>query len=242
MVYPDGSVVRPISSTDFGGVTRDALPDQIAARLIELIRERRLRPGDRLPPERELAASMGVSRSSLREALRALSMIGVADMRHGDGTYLSSLEPATLMRSVGLVLELSESGMEELFEARKLVEPGLAALAAARIEEGMLLALRRCVEASEQAVGDHDAFMHADLELHDLISRAAGNAILTRLIDSIHSLGIASRRTTTAIAGVEARTVADHRAIVDALAAHDPDAAYAAMLTHLQNVERARTA
>ncbi len=235
-------MVRPISPTEFGGVVRDALPDQIAARLIELIRERRLRAGDRLPPERELAASMGVSRSSLREALRALSMIGVTEMRHGDGTYLSSLEPASLMRSVGLVLELSESGMEELFEARKLVEPGLAALAARRIDPAQLPALHRCVEVSERSVGDHEAFMRTDLELHDLVARAAGNAILSRLIDSIGSLGIASRRTTTAIPGVEAQTVHDHRAIVEALEARDPDRAYRAMLTHLENVERARTA
>jgi GntR family transcriptional regulator, transcriptional repressor for pyruvate dehydrogenase complex len=231
-----------MSTVDFGGVTRDALPDQIAARLIELIREQRLRSGDRLPPERELAASMGVSRSSLREALRALSMIGVVDMRHGDGTYLSSLEPASLMRGVGLVLELSESGMEELFEARKLVEPGLAALAAERIDTSMLMALQHCVEQSEHSVGDHEKFMRADLQLHDLIARAAGNAILCRLIDSIHSLGIASRRTTTAIPGVELRTVADHREIVDALAARDPERAHRAMLTHLENVEKARTA
>ena len=69
------------------------MPDPIAARLIALITERQLQPGDRLPPERELAASMGVSRSSLREALRALAMLGVTEMRHGDGTYLTSLEP-----------------------------------------------------------------------------------------------------------------------------------------------------
>src|SRR5215218_1023230 len=104
-------MVRPIS---FGTVTRDALPDQIAARLIELITDRQLKAGDRLPPERELAASMGVSRSSLREALRALAMMGVTEMRHGDGTYLTSLEPDALMRPVGLVLSLSDGGLAEL--------------------------------------------------------------------------------------------------------------------------------
>ena len=96
-------MVRPIA---FGTVTRDALPDQIAARLIALITEHQLKAGDRLPPERELAATMGVSRSSLREALRALAMLGVAEMRQGDGTYLTNLQPGSLMRSVGLVLAL----------------------------------------------------------------------------------------------------------------------------------------
>ena len=101
-------MVRPIA---FGTVSRDALPDQIASRLIALITERQLKAGDRLPPERELAATMGVSRSSLREALRALAMLGVADMRHGDGTYLTNLQPDSLMRSVGLVLAMSDSGL-----------------------------------------------------------------------------------------------------------------------------------
>src|SRR3954468_23193055 len=123
-------MVRPIP---FGTVTRDALPDQIAARVIALITERHLKAGDRLPPERELAQAMGVSRSSLREALRALSLLGVTEMRHGDGTYLTALRPDALMRPVGLVLSLSDAGLQQLFEARKLVEPGLAALAAERI-------------------------------------------------------------------------------------------------------------
>src|SRR3954451_19952488 len=137
-------MVRPIA---FGTVTRDALPDQIASRLIALISERQLKAGDRLPPERELAALMGVSRSSLREALRALAMLGVMEMRQGDGTYLTSLEPDALMRPVGLVLALSDGGLHELFEARKIVEPGLAALAAQRITHDAAAELSRCAEA-----------------------------------------------------------------------------------------------
>src|SRR3954463_4168903 len=138
-------MVRPIS---YGTVTRDALPDQIAQRLIALITERRLKPGDRLPPERELAATMGVSRSSLREALRALAMLGVADMRQGDGTYLTALDPETLMRPVGLVLALSDAGLTELFEARKPGRPGLPSLAAERIHQQAAEELSLCAQAS----------------------------------------------------------------------------------------------
>src|SRR3954447_21169115 len=162
-------MVRPIA---FGTVTRDALPDQIASRLIALIVEKQLKAGDRLPPERELAVTMGVSRSSLREALRALAMLGVAEMRHGDGTYLTSLEPDALMRPVGLVLSLSDAGLQELFEARKLVEPGLAALAAERIGDAASAELTRCAHASAGALDDAEVFMQHDLELHALIARA----------------------------------------------------------------------
>ena len=231
-------MVRPIA---FGTVTRDALPDQIAARLIDLITERRLKAGDRLPPERELAASMGVSRSSLREALRALAMLGVAEMRHGDGTYLTSLDAATLMRPVGLVLALSDAGLEQLFEARKLVEPGLAALAAERISDEAAAELCRCAEASAAALEDPETFMWADIDLHAQIARAASNAVLMRLLDSVAGMGIASRRRTGRLAPVREQSAHDHREIAAAIAAHDPEAASAAMLRHLENVEGAVT-
>jgi GntR family transcriptional repressor for pyruvate dehydrogenase complex len=231
-------MVRPIA---FGTVTRDALPDQIATRLIDLITERQLKAGDRLPPERDLAATMGVSRSSLREALRALAMLGVAEMRQGDGTYLTALQPATLMRPVGLVLALSDSGLEELFEARKLVEPGLAALAATRIDDEEAAELCRLAESSPASLEEPEAFMWADIELHARIARAASNAVLERLLDSIAGMGIASRRRTGRLAPVREQSARDHREIAAAIAAHDADAAHAAMLRHLVNVERAVT-
>ena len=231
-------MVRPIEAAGFGTFVRDALPDQIAARVIGLITEQRLQPGDRLPPERELAQAMGVSRSSLREALRALSLLGVTEMRQGDGTYLTALDPEALMRPFGLVLALSDGRLKELFEARRVIEPGLAALAAERADDEALEALHRSVGDSAAALGDDDAFMRADLELHRLIARAASNSILSRVIESIGGMGVASRRRTNSLPGVQEQTVEDHRAIVAALEARDPPAAAAAMLHHLENVER----
>src|SRR6478735_167251 len=228
-------MVRPIA---FGTVTRDALPDQIAQRLIALITEKHLKPGDRLPPERELSAAMGVSRSSLREALRALAMLGVAEMRQGDGTYLTALDPEALMKPVGLVLALSDSGLEELFEARKLVEPGLAALDATRIDDAAAAELMRCAESTPAVLEKPEAFMWADIELHAQIARAASNAVLTRLLDSIAGMALASRRRTGQLVAVRKQSVLDHREIAAAIAAHDADAAYAAMLRHLENVEQ----
>jgi GntR family transcriptional repressor for pyruvate dehydrogenase complex len=228
-------MVRPIP---FGTVTRAALPDQIAARVVELITERHLKAGDRLPPERELAQAMGVSRSSLREALRALSVLGVTEMRQGDGTYLSALDPEALMRPFGLVLALNDGQLQELFEARRVIEPALAALAAERIGEPALDALRECLRDSAEAVQDEEAFMRIDLELHGLIARAASNSILWHVIGSISGMGLASRRRTNPLPGLREQSVEDHRAIVAALEARDPDAAAAAMLRHLENVQR----
>jgi len=222
--------------------SRHPLPEQIAGRVLALISERRLKPGERLPPERELAGAMGVSRSSLREALRALSMLGVTDMRHGDGTYVTALDPAGLMRPLGLVLSLSDAGFEDLFEARKMVEPRLAGLAAERATPDELDALERCAAESDASVDDDEAFMRIDLELHGLISAAARNVLLARLVDSIGELAIASRVATTSVPGLKEQSVLDHRAIVRAIGARDPEAAAAAMLTHLENVERRRLA
>ena len=222
----------------FGTVTREAVPQQIVSRLLDLIQQRHLGPGDRLPAERELAASMGVSRSSLREALRALTVLGVTDMRHGTGTYVSSLEPELLVRPLSFVLSLSEHASDQLFEARKVVEPAMAALAAGRIDEATVERLDACVDRARAAIGDAEAFMETDLELHDTIREAAGNAILGRFMESIRALGLASRRRTGSRRAVQEQTVKDHRAIVAALRAHDREAASAAMLDHLEAVER----
>jgi GntR family transcriptional repressor for pyruvate dehydrogenase complex len=223
----------------FGTVTREAVPQQIVSRLLDLIQQRHLGPGDRLPAERELSATMGVSRSSLREALRALTVLGVTEMRHGTGTYVSSLEPDLLVRPLSFVLSLSDGGFDQLFEARRVVEPAIAALAAERIDDVTLDRLDALVTRADAVIESSDAFLVADVELHDVIREAAGNPILGRFMESIHALGLASRQTTGTRRAVRDQSVEDHRAIVAALRAHDPAAAADAMRDHLENVERA---
>ena len=223
----------------FGTVTREAVPQQIVSRLLDLIQQRHLGPGDRLPAERELAASMGVSRSSLREALQALTVLGVTDMRHGTGTYVSSLEPDLLVRHLSFVLSLSEQASDQLFEARKVVEPAMAALAARRIDDGTVDLLDACVARARAAIGDAEAFMEADIELHDAIRVSCENAVIGRFMESIRALGLASRRRTGARRAVMEQSIKDHEAIVAALRARDPEAASAAMYRHIENVERA---
>ncbi len=226
--------------TDFGTVTREGVPQQIVTRLLDLIQHRHLGPGDRLPAERELAGAMGVSRSSLREALRALTVLGVTEMRHGTGTYISSLEPELLVRHLSFVLALSEQGFDQLFEARKVVEPAIAALAATRIDDATLDRLDALVARAGAVMDNADAFMVADVDLHDAIRAASGNAILGRFMESIAALGVASRKATGAKPEVRERALADHRAIVAALRARDPEAAAAAMRRHIEHVQEGR--
>jgi len=217
---------------------KDVLPRKISARLLSLIKEKQLRPGDKLPPERELAAMMQVSRPSLREALQALSLMNIIEIRQGDGTYVTSLEPELLAEPLDFIFSLNDSTLLKLFEARKIVEVGIVALAAQRISAAEIEELETCLEKSLRATDDPQAFLEVDLELHKRIMTAAQNPLLSRFMDSISQLGRVSRSRTTEIPGLTKQSAEDHRAIVAALKAHNPEAARQAMLQHLNNVEQ----
>lgn len=217
---------------------RQALAQQIVGQLMEMVRHRHYGPGSKLPPERELAATMQVSRSSVREALRALAVMGVLEMRHGAGTYVSSLEPDVLVRQLGFALSLSEASFDQLFEARLVVEPAICAMAARNVDDNLVRELDECMRGAAESVADPIAFVRHDFELHNLISDAAGNALLTQFMDAIRSLGLASRRETGPIPGQTERTLFDHQLIVTALSARDPEAASSAMRAHLSRIQR----
>jgi GntR family transcriptional regulator, transcriptional repressor for pyruvate dehydrogenase complex len=185
---------RPISTRDQfrGAVHREAISDQITDRILSLIREQQLRPGDRLPPERELATLMQVSRATVREALRSLSMMNVIELRHGSGTYVTSLEPQLLVQNFDLVFSLNDSSFLELIEARKVIEPGAVALAAPRITEAEVAAIQDVLARSWDCLaGDPAAFPQLDIEFHNLIVSLSGNALLTRIMQGISQMSIA---------------------------------------------------
>jgi len=223
--------------SSFEPIRKAAIAEEIAARLLSLIKEKQLMPGERLPPERELAAAMQVSRPSLREALRALAMMNVVDTRQGDGTYVTSLEPGLLVEPLDFIISLDDSALHHLFEARGILEVGIASLAAERITEEQIAALEEYVHASGEAAADPEAFRGVDLAIHELIVDAAANPLLKRIMSSLSQLGRASRSRTAVMPEVRQRTVDDHHAIVAALKEHDPDRAARAMTDHLDNIE-----
>jgi GntR family transcriptional regulator, transcriptional repressor for pyruvate dehydrogenase complex len=220
----------------YGVFARDMLPERIASRLVSLITERQLRPGDKLPPERELAAAMQVSRPSLREALRALAMVNIVEIRQGSGTYITSLKPELLVEHLDFVFALDDSTFAELLEARQMLEPSIAAAAAHRATEEDLVRLRACIDRAARAADDPDSFLAADLELHEIITAAAHNQIMARFMASLTRLGLASRSRTVALPGVRARSIQDHQALVNALQRRDADAAAGIMREHLEHI------
>ncbi len=230
--------MKPTSNEiDFGILQKDALSEKIVERLLNLIRERQLRPGDRLPPERELAPMMGVSRPSLREALRALSVMKVVENRQGSGTYITSLKPELFVNHLDFIFTSNDATFIDLFEARKIIEVGLVALAARCISPNELAALDECLKRSAASVEAPEQFLQTDLELHHIIMEAAGNRTLTLFMQSINQINIASRRRTNELPEVRRQTLKDHRAIVAALRAHDSEASASAMRAHLAHVE-----
>jgi DNA-binding FadR family transcriptional regulator len=188
-----------------------------------------------LPREADLAADLGVSRNSLREAVRALSLVRILDVRQGDGTYVSSLEPKSLLDAMSFLLEFhQDDSVLDILGVRRILEPAATALAAQQMTEDQIEHLRTLVEPETSSVTELVAL---DLNFHAAIAAASGNRVLASLLDSL-SLPTMRARIWRGITEERAfeRTVAEHRGICDAIAAHDPELARARALAHVGGV------
>ncbi len=223
----------------FSSIEKRNVTDKIASNLIEFILHGDLKPLDKLPAEREMAVMLGVSRPSLREALKTLSTRNIIEIRHGAGVFVTSLDPKLLLEPLDFFLALNEANFEHLFEARKVLEGELAALAAQRITQDELVYLQECVHRTEQSLDDDASFVQADLNLHNSIMTAARNPMLERMMMSISLLTRASRQHTVNLPGVRQHAPKDHQAIVDALAERNPEQSRQTMLKHLDRIKQA---
>jgi GntR family transcriptional repressor for pyruvate dehydrogenase complex len=215
-----------------------ALTDEAILRIKDMIVSGRLRPGDRLPREPDLAEQLGLSRNSLREAVRALALINILDVRQGDGTYVTSLAPDLLLDALSFVVDFHrDDSVLEFLGVRRILEPAAAARAALWISPDALEQLQKIVEASSPDSTPEELIMQ-DIEFHRQIGAAAKNSVLASLLEGLSAPTNRARiwRGRTE-AGAQARTVREHQAIVDAITAREPDLAYAAMLTHVAGVE-----
>jgi DNA-binding FadR family transcriptional regulator len=235
--------VRPIDTKGSRRAGRTARPPRVTEGAIDKIRERIVSgawgPGDRLPKESELAAELGLSRNSLREAVRALSQLRVLEVRQGDGTYVSSLEPDLLLESTGFVshLLLGETAVA-LSEVRRILEAAAAALAAARIDEDGKQQLASSLERMRDAQGVEE-LVEADVAFHAIIARATGNPVLVSLLASVSTRMMRVRlwHGRTADNALD-DTREEHRLIYEAILLGDPDLARAAATAHIASGER----
>jgi GntR family transcriptional repressor for pyruvate dehydrogenase complex len=198
----------------------------------------RLAPGARLPPEAELAAALGASRNTVREAVRALVTARVLDVRRGDGTFVTSLRPELLLEGVTAAVELMHEGFSlELIAVRRILEPTATRLAADHMDDATLERLDAILCELEGA-RDETARMPFDAEFHALIAKRSDNATLASMIAAVSSRTVRARAWRgLADEAASARTVTQHREILDALRERDADRAEAAALVHVATTE-----
>ncbi|MEU1011500.1 FadR/GntR family transcriptional regulator [Streptomyces sp. NPDC005890] len=216
-----------------------AVTDEAIEKIKDMIVSGALRPGDRLPKESELAAELGLSRNSLREAVRALSLIRILDVRQGDGTYVTSLDPQLLLEAMSFVVDFHrDDTVLEFLAVRRILEPAATALAASRIGEDELDALSAQLDelGAEPSV---EQLVAADLEFHRSIVRSAGNSVLCSLLDGLSGPTTRARiwRGLTQEDAV-GRTLREHRAILGALRDRDAEAARSWATVHIASVEQ----
>ena len=215
-----------------------AVTDEAIEKIKGMIVSGEMRPGDRLPREADLAERLGLSRNSLREAVKALSLIRVLDVRQGDGTYVTSLAPGLLLDALSFVVDFHrDDTVLEFLEVRRILEPSAAALAAQRMTDEDVAGLRAVLAA----LGDGpsiDALVANDLEFHRRIAAGSGNNVLCSLIDSLSGPTTRARiwRGLTQEDAV-AKTREQHAAILEAIAARQPELARSWATVHVAGVE-----
>jgi GntR family transcriptional regulator, transcriptional repressor for pyruvate dehydrogenase complex len=218
-------------------IRRRSLYEEIADRLQDLIAAQRLQPGDRLPSERELSASLGVSRTSVRQALASLRSIGLIDIRHGDGTFL--LRPIEQVVST-LAVEMAhvEADHPMVWEAREAIEVQAARLAANRATARDLAAMHRAVNAMSDDISAGEDGVESDAALHRAIVRAAHSPLLEQLFTSIHEVVDRTSAASLSMPGRPPESLRAHRAVVEAIVDRDAERAASEMTSHLRGSAR----
>ncbi|WP_274626994.1 FadR/GntR family transcriptional regulator [Arvimicrobium flavum] len=219
-------------------IVRRSVAEQVAQRILGLVKSGSLKPGDQLPPERELAASLQVSRPSVREAIRGLTILGVIRTRQGGGAFVSDLDADVLLEPLHFFISLEESNLNELYDARMLIESDVARRAAENITDEHLAKLEEIVAAQAGHLDNPPRFRESDSAFHDVLWKSCGNAFLTRIGKSLNVIGLEFRRMASETAGVLAQSHKDHQRILAALKMRDGAAAAEAASAHMRNVYR----
>jgi GntR family transcriptional repressor for pyruvate dehydrogenase complex len=218
-------------------VRTSRLYEQIVQQIEESIVKGNLKPGDQLPAERELAQRFGVSRTAVREAVKALREKGLVEAYSGRGTFITDGTTQAVRQSLDLMVKIGQpEGSTHLAEVRAILEPEIAALAAVRIQDPELATMREAVAVMDRAGRDPDAYIEADLDFHLALAEGAGNPLILSLLDSIVGLLREQRLKIFKVPGGPERGQFHHKKILEAVERHDPEKAHEAMRAHLGQV------
>jgi len=217
---------------------------QIVDQIVELIRKGEFPNTTQLPPERDLAEQLGVSRASLREALSALQILGLVETRPGQGTFVCAEKVPSLLQYGASWLYEEEESPFAILKARKTVEPYIAALAAGQRSNASLKRLDEILDSVEADPSDRTIFTEGDRKFHKAIAEATDNPVLVSMMSIVHELMghrlwlTLMMNSTLATAGRVQEALGEHRRVYEAIKAQDEKAAAARMKEHLESVER----
>jgi len=226
---PPAMDIAPVKST--------RIYEEIVRQIKSMISEGRLKSGDQLPPERDLAEKFLVSRTSVREALRALESVGLLEIRPGEGTFVRQVSVEALVEPLALVLLSQHAMIGELFEARRLLEPKIAGLAARRATPEEVQEMERILDAQAREIAAGNTGLAQDAAFHAAIGTAAHNRAITRVVHALMDLLAQSREESIGTPGRPTRSHEDHRRILDAVRKGDAPGAERAMFDHVVAVE-----
>jgi GntR family transcriptional regulator, transcriptional repressor for pyruvate dehydrogenase complex len=222
--------IEPVKST--------RIYEEIVRQVKQLIAEGKLKSGDQLPPERDLAEKFMVSRTSVREALRALQSRGLIEIRAGEGTFVRDISVETLIEPLALVILPHREAVGELFEARRLLEPAIAALAARRATPEDIAEMARILEEQSKEIAQGRTGLSQDAAFHGAMAASAHNRAISRIDGALMDLLTQSREESLHTPGRPTRSHEDHQRILEAIRRRDEVGAHRAVLDHLTAVER----
>jgi GntR family transcriptional repressor for pyruvate dehydrogenase complex len=220
----------------FGPIERRKVYELVADRLVAEISARRLKPGDPIPAERQLAETLSVGRSSIREALRMLESRGLITS-DGRGAFSVAEYGNPLNASLALLVEMRDGDLRELFEVRKVLEVEMAGLAAERRTDEDVERMRAAIEAMDRGIAEADRYIAGDLEFHQAVVAATGNRIARSMMEAIRDVMRAALFSIYRIPGSPERSMEQHRQILEAVVAGRPDEARERAREHLLRVE-----
>jgi GntR family transcriptional regulator, transcriptional repressor for pyruvate dehydrogenase complex len=221
---------------EFEAVRRDKVYEAVAKQIERLILKK-LQPGDRLPSERELAEMLRVSRSSIRDAIRSLELMGMVEPRQGAGTIVKEISSESLVNPLANALKRKGELIGELLDFRMMLEPQLAARAATRISPDEIGEMEEILDRQDKKLRLDESTIAEDSEFHYAIALASGNSVVLKVLDTLMDLLRDSRERSLQVEGRQQKSLAGHRRILAAMKRHDSEAAKVAMRRHIEDVE-----
>ena len=220
-----------------GPVRKTRVFEGVARQIQRLIADGALAPGDRLPPERELAERFRVSRGSVRDAIRTLEIVGLVAARQGEGTVVAEVSHETMAAPLASVLVRKRELIAELIDVRRIIEPALAARAARRATEEEIAHLEEVLRRQRVKMLRGESTVEEDTEFHSVLAHAARNGVILKVLDVLMDLLRETRARTLQVEGRLQKSFAGHRRVLEAIRRRDPDAAERAVRRHIEEIE-----